>query len=567
MEQEFLQSKRTREIAADALSGASRRSVLQGGLLAGGGLLLAACAGTSPSSTNSATGKPGGKTLVVAAPNTPLTGDLEGPTLGDVESQSTILCCYDGLIEFKFKSSPDGHREAIATEFEPRLAKSWTQTSPTTWQFELVQGVKSPYGNEFTSADIEYLWNVYTPGRKNIGAFFKTKIAKIASVKAKGKYTVVFETDGPAPMFLQVMTTAWSRPFDTTELKKHQTAADPYGAKWLNRNAAGYGPYRITAWNPGSTFTIQRRTDYYGTAPYLDTVTWQQVPDPSNRLYLLLNGTVGAARALQYEDLRKVTASKKLQVQSAPGNFGLYLLLDYKVRPWNDVRMRQAVAYAIPYAQIISKVYSGYATPLKSIEVPAYEGYSDEFWTYDTDLAKAKALVAEAGAHGATMKLSYTATNPQHEQVAIAVQTSLAELGITVTLDKMPPAAFTAAAVQGGLSAFLHNTYAWVVPTTTYDLLLSKMNTPNDVVHYDSSAIQQLATQLSGELDTATRLAGEAEAQKIMDHDLPWIPICNEGQHEAFSTELTNLSWVPHGVFLTEYLLPAHGSGTYLGAE
>ena len=323
------------------------------------------------------------------------------------------------------------------------------QTSPTTWEFELVQGVKSPYGNEFTSADITYLWNVYNPGRKGIGAFFKNVIAKITAVTAKDKYTVVFETDGPAPMFLQVMTTAWSRPFDTTELKTHQSTADPYGATWLNRNAAGYGPYQITSWNPGTTFTMERRTDYYGTAPYLDTVTWQQVPDPSNRLFLLLNGTVGAARSLQYQDLRKVTASSKLRVQSAPGNFGLYLLLDYNVKPWDDVRMRQAVAYAIPYAQIISKVYSGFATPLQSIEVPAYEGYTAKYWTYSTDMAKAKALVAQAGGSGATMTLSYTAANPQHEQVAIALQTVLAELGITVTLDQMPAAAFTAAAVQG----------------------------------------------------------------------------------------------------------------------
>ena len=106
-----------------------------------------------------------------------------------------------------------------------------------------------------------------------------------------------------------------------------------------------------------------------------------------------------------------------------------------------------------------------------------------------------------------------------------------------------------------------------MVPTTTYDLLLSKINTSNDVVHYDSPPIQQLAAKLSGDLDTATRIAGEEEAQKIMDNDLPWIPICNEGQHEAFTADLTNFTWVPHGVFLTEYMLPADGSGEYLGSE
>jgi peptide/nickel transport system substrate-binding protein len=529
---------------------------------------LAACTGTSNgASSNGTSSTKAGKSLVVAAPNTPLTGDLDGSELGDVQSQSTIMCCYDGLLEFKFKDYPDGHREAIATEFEPRLATSWRQTSETSWRFTLRKGVKSQYGNEFTAADIVYLWNVQNPGRKNIGSFFKNKIAKISNVAAVDDYTVDFTTDGPASMFLQVMTTYWARPFDSAELKKHVTSSDPFATEWLNRNAAGYGPYKISSWSPGSTFTLERRTDYYGTAPYLDKVTWQQVPDASNRLALLQSGSVGAARQLEYDALKTLSKSSKVRVQSAAGNFGLYLLLDQAVKPFDDVRVRQAIAYAIPYSDIISKVYAGFASPLKSIEVPAYEGYTSQYGVYDTDIAKAKQLIEAAGASGSKMELTYTAANPQHEQVAIATQTALAEIGITVTLNKMQAAAFTAAAVKGGLSAFLHNTYAWVVPTTTYDLLLSKIDTSNNVVHYDSKEIQQLAVTLSGESSVEERIAGEQEAQKIMMHDLPWIPICNEGQHEAFSHELTNFTWVPHGVFLTEYLLPASGGGTYLGSE
>lgn len=533
-------------IAMTALTAVSRRSFLQ---MAGGGLALS-MVGISGASAQD--GAP--KSLIVAAPSTPLTGDLEGPELGDVQSQSTIMCCYDGLLEFKFEKYPDGHSEAIAGEFQPRLASKWEQLDETTWRFALVQGVKSEYGNEFTSADIEYLWNVYNPGRNNVGGFFASKIAKIKSVKAVDRFTVDFTTDGPAPMFLQVMTTAWSRPFDTTELKTHQTADDPFGAKWLNRHTAGYGPYKVTAWTPGTSFTMERRDDYYGTAPYLDQVTWLEVPDSSNRLSLLQNGSVGASRSLQYDHLKTVSADQNLHVQSAAGNFGLYLLLDYKVKPFDDIRVRQAIAYAIPYEDIISKVYAGYATPLKSIEVPAYEGYTDKYWRYATNLDAARKLIAEAGAAGSTVELSYTSAKPEHEAVAIALQTALAEIDIVLTLRKMPPAAFTAAAVKAVMPAFLHDTYAWVVPTTGYDLLLSKVPGSNNHVHYDSKPIQELADKLAKEPDLAKRIAMSDEAQKIMMDDLPWIPICNAGQNEAFTKSLTNFTWVPHGVFLTEYL-------------
>jgi peptide/nickel transport system substrate-binding protein len=537
-------------IAMAALSGVDRRSFLQ---IAGGAVTLTALAGASGASAESAAPK----SLVVAAPATPLTGDLEGPELADVQSQSTIMGCYDGLLEFKFKEYPDGHREAISGEFQPRLAEKWEQRDGTTWRFTLVQGVKSEYGNEFTSADVEYLWSVYSPGRKNVGGFFKDKIAKIVSIKAVDKYTVDFVTDGPAPMFLQVMTTAWSRPFDTTELKKHQTSADPFGAEWLNRHTAGYGPYRVTAWEPGVSFTMERRPDYYGKASYLDKVTWLEVPDASNRLSLLQNGSVGAARALQFDDLKVVSQSKDLRVQSAEGNFGLYLLLHYANKPFDDVRVRQAIAYAIPYDEIISKVYAGFATPLKSIEVPAYEGYTDKYWVYATNLEKAKQLIADAGAAGSTVEVSYTAANPQHEAVAIAIQTAASKIGINLVPRKMPAAAFTAAAITSSLPALLHDTYAWVVPTTGYDLALSKVPGSNDHVHYRNTRIQELAVLLAGEPDLQKRLALADEAQKIMMSDLPWIPICNEGQHEAFIKSLTGLTWVPHGVFLTQYLVPS----------
>jgi peptide/nickel transport system substrate-binding protein len=550
MIKKVLEPAERQAIAMAALTGVDRRSFLK---IAGGAMALTALEGTVGANAQSTAPK----ALVVAAPATPLTGDLEGPELADVQSQSTIMGCYDGLLEFRFKDYPDGHREAISGEFQPRLAEKWEQPNETTWRFTLVKGVKSEYGNEFTSADIEYLWNVYGPGRKNLADFFKNKIAKIVSVKAVDKYTVDFSTDGPAPMFLQVMTTAWSRPFDTTELKKHQTEADPYGAQWLNRHTAGYGPYRIAAWEPGVSFILERRPDYYGASPYLDKVTWLEVPDPSNRLSLLQSGSVGAARSLQFDDLKIVSQSNQLRVQSAEGNFGLYLLLHYDTKPFDDVRVRQAIAYAIPYDEIISKVYAGFATPLKSVEVPAYEGYTDKYWVYATNLEKAKQLIAEAGAKGTTVEVSYTAANPQHEAVAIAIQTAAAQIGINLVPRKMPAAAFTAAAITSSLPALLHDTYAWVVPTTGYDLALSKVPGSNDHVHYRSPRIQELAKLLAGEADLKKRLALADEAQKIMMNDLPWIPICNEGQHEAFTKALTGLTWVPHGVFLTQYLVPS----------
>lgn len=550
----------------------SRRRLLGQGLLFGAGAgLLAGCGGSTSSSSSS--GQKGGGTasssLIVAAPNTPLSGDFEGPELGDFESGSAILACYDPLIEFKFQDSPSGVREWVPTQFQPRLAESWQQTSPTTWVFKLRQGVKSNYGNELTSADVVYFWEEYVPGRNGLGQFFKESVAKIKSVTAVDKYTVRFDTVTPAPMLLQVMTCEWARPFDTAVLKSHQSTGDPWGANWLNRNTAGFGPYQITEWQPGSVFTMERRSDYYGTPPFLSKVTWQQVPDPSNRLSLLLNGSVGAARLLAFQDLKTVAKSSNAHVESAPGNAGLFLLLDYDTHPWNDVRVRQAVAYAIPYNDIISQVYSGFATPLHSIDVPSYEGYTGAYWVYQTNLTKAKQLVQEAGANGASGTISYQGNNPQHQQVAIALQSALSSIGIKISLNALPNTAFLTASNKGGLSAWLDNNYSWVIPSATYDLLLSKVKgAPQDSVHYDNPQINSLAVRLGSDTDLASRIAGEQLAQKIMMEELPWIPICNEGEHVGMVDSLTGFSCVPAAILKSEYLVPSSGgTGSYLGNE
>lgn len=534
----------------------SRRQILLRGAAAGGAAgaawLLAACGGTGGA------GASGGRaptSIVVAAVNSPTTFDLEGPNLGDLEAQAVVLSAYDPLIEFKFRGFPDGHREALPTEFESRLAESWTADGDATWTFRLKQGVRSHAGNELTSADVVWLWNVYTPARNGVGAFFKAQIAKIKSVEALDRYTVRFTTDGPAPMFLQVMTTAWARPFDSAEVRKHAASGDPVAARWIDKNVAGFGPYAIQSNQPGSVCVLSRRADYYGDQPYLERVSWQEVPDPSNRLSLLKRGEAHVAESLVSDQLKQVADDPSLHVQSATGNLGLYAVLDTTRAPWTDVRVRQALAWAIPYDQIISDVYAGFARRMRSISVPAYEGYDPRYWVYDTDPERARALVKAAGASGAHAELSYRAGAPEHEQVAIAIKDALAAIGITLALRKVPDAPFFTAAVKGSYPAFLHNGYSWVVPSTIYDALLTK--TPKALQnpsHYDNPTLTRLANEGASTGDLAARLRISGEIQQILAHDVPWVPVCNPGQNIAMIKSLTGFSWVPHGVLLPEYL-------------
>ena len=523
-----------------------RRYVITG--LAGLGVALAATLSLLAASGLAFSGRTSdNSTLIVAATDTPQNLDMQKTVhLPSLEVLTGNL--YDPLIEFKKKSAGQGKRECDFSGFDSRLAQSWSVSNGgRTWTFGLRRGVESAAGNELTATDVKWTWDRIW-GVKGLGMFYyNTLKMKPRDIKVVNKYTVSFTTGKPAATFLCDMQQFAALIFDSTEAKKHATTTDLWATKWLARNAAGFGPYTVESWTPGQQMILAGRDDYYLGAPKIERVIYRAVPASSNRLALLLTGTVDVAEDLSGEELAKVRSSKCVRDLYWPrGSRIVGIEMNLKQKPFDSVLVRQAMEYATPYADILKTVYKGRAKRMLSVFPSAYPYWTSQYSRYNTNLTTAKALLAKAGyPSGFTTTLSYNSAIPEEEQMAILMKTSLAKIGVTVNLDKLPPAVFTQK-LQAKEFPFVIYPDQPICPNPGYALFLyyvtgSFVNYTN----YSNPRVDALVNQGLGTLSPAKQRRIWFQTQKLILNDAPWIWVAEPGFHLGARANVRGATWYP----------------------
>src|SRR5262245_60718455 len=333
------------------------------------------------------------KNLVIGYRDITRTLDADSAFIPDLTARMNT---YDLLLDLGTKPNPASQGGGLMIDpdpknIKPRLAESWkVSDNGSVWTFNLRKGVKSNYGNELTADDVVWSFSkaiaMGSTGRS--GLVISQKILKTEAV---GKYVVRITTNGQSPVLLIRQAAQWYFPiFDSTEAKKHATASDPWAKNWLSENTAGFGPYTITSWVKGQQIIFKARSDYWGPKPYFSQVTYLAIPNVAGRLTSLQQNQIQMALSLSPEALQSVGKDPNLKVISFNGNNSLTLYINYNEKPFKDRRVRQAMAHAIEYDQIIKAVYFGQAAIQKSFE-PAYVlGATDRFWRYNTDYTEAK---------------------------------------------------------------------------------------------------------------------------------------------------------------------------------
>jgi peptide/nickel transport system substrate-binding protein len=352
---------------------------------------------------------------------------------------------------------------------------------------------------------------------------------------------------------MQALAVLWGAIYDSTEAKKHATADDPWAQKWLNQNIAGFGPYKITDWVPSDHMTFERRDDYWGPKPYAKTVTYLCVPDTAARYVSLLNGATDVAQGLPPQNIVGIekTPPPGTKVVSLLGNYPLHIDVNSKFPPLDNIKLRQAIAYAMPYNDILTSVFQGLGRPWKSpVEGEFFFGYTDQYWHYDTDPNKAKQLLAEAGfANGVDLPpLLIRADVPENEQTAILIRTDLAKVGIRFDIQKIPAVVMDDRKVsKRDMPWFMSDRESWVLPDTGYCLEIAYYSKGfQNSGNYSNPRIDELTLLLRTEPDSSKRLQYAYEAQKILLEELPWIPLGQPGDHTACRSNVVGFRWYPN---------------------
>lgn len=326
-----------------------------------------------PAMTAMAQGTP--STVTIALTDDPPSGDPH-KTRG-ANGGHLLFNLYDGLVALS----------GDMMEITPALATAWEKVDDLTWNFTLREGVQFHNGEPFTAEAVKYsIERLLDPDAVR----FNTDYRQIGEVEVIDDYTVVIRTLTPDPNFLaKLFSLHIVPPVYTASISEEEFSANPVGT----------GPYKFVEWILGQRLVLEANDDYWGGRPSVDRLVYRPIPEASTRLAELQAGTVDIIVQLNYDAIPLVEADPNLRAEANTGRRTVFMHMDLFVgiEPLQDVRVRQAMSYAIDRQLIIDAVLNGYGTPLATIFRPDMAGYTPDFEPYPYDPERARELLAEAG--------------------------------------------------------------------------------------------------------------------------------------------------------------------------
>jgi peptide/nickel transport system substrate-binding protein len=541
------------------------------------GLAAAALAGARPA---------GAADLLLLAEDVPAGLDPDGPSIVLPTTQEGMVQLLEPLIDYAPKGENDSG--VILPDFSKprgRLLESWSyDPAAMTWTLHLRKGVKSCAGNTFTADDL-----IYTYGRaKSVSgavpnAWFLLNMASIkgfstdvfspdkATAEAARKlgdeirkiddYTVVVQQSQVNPLYLvNIAVTISQGVFDKAEMQKHATPEDPWSHDYANNvNLPSFGAYCLDKWVKDSQISYTANPDYYRGKPAIDHVVVKKVPEAANRLVTLRSGQAQMIQGLnahQYDSLR---GAKGIAVPGVYGNEGMFIVMNFKTKPFDNIKLRQAIAYAMPYDRIIRVGYAGQAKQWLGVVPSSYPGFARPAEPYTYDVAKAKALLAEAGypdgkgleQFADAFKLSYvTEKEATLGPIANVIGTALRAVGLPVTLDPIPQTQYgDRQVVKKDLAFAINDQEKPIGVDTGYAMQLFFVSKAagglNNMENYANPEIDTMWAHAKIDPDPASRDKTLAEMQAILMRDVAWLPVVEFKTQWGITDRLQGLAWFP----------------------
>lgn len=533
-----------------------RRHALASCILLSISAALVFAAASPPSSsaepTQTVPGRWKDRTLIVAVPNTPNT--LNGDFMSDPVDFTVHWNLYDQLVGWKLRGT--NPRIADLSRIVPRIASSWKVSKGGRVYDLTLRRVRNSAGRVLTARDVRSQWEAAWH-RAGVGKllFTVSNIKGPQSIKVLSNQRVRFTLSAPSAIFLRGLTLHTAGVQDTSVVNKNKTNKDPWAAEWLKSHAAGFGPYYVSKFEPGNQVVFRANQNYWGPKPYFQTVIYKAVPSSANRVALLRTGQVDIAEGLsprEYNDLRR---AQNVQVVSTQGIRGTSLRMNLNIKPFDDIRVRQAIAYAAPYAETIQQVYFRQARGMQSVFPDKLPGYRAE-WKIRRNVERAKQLLAAAGhGNGLDIEFRYSSAVPEMANIAVLLKQSLAEAGIRVTLRATPPQAFSDGLFNHRFGFFIDKDMP-LVPDEGYTLFLWFGSSPINYTAYKNATVSRLIDRAFKMGPSRARERVTARAMRTVLNQVPWVPLAFINEQVAMAKGLTGYVWYPLSVVRWSDLRP-----------
>ncbi len=389
---------------------------------------------------------------------------------------------------------------------KPDLATSWTASDDLkVWTFKLREGVKWHHGRTLDAEDVvATMQRILDPAT---GSRARANLSMVTKVEAVDPLTVRFTLDIPYAGFQDI--------FGERQLRI--LAKDKLGE--VKTTPTGTGPFMVKSWAPGDRMELARNPAYFEAGlPKLDGVTIRIVPEAAARLAALDSGAVDIVWNLPYESVEKYKNHPAARADAVSTATWDGVILNNERPPFNDVRVRQALAATIDKEALVEIVLFGQGAPTHSPIPPSHPYFNKAIPVGKPDIAKARKLLAEAGLpNGFEVSMQVPMEREQRVRLGVAVRDMARAAGIRINVERVPFASYTAN-VAGKAQMYVDGYFARpTIDTALYPFYHSQGSWNRQLWLYKDARVDELLDLSRRTNDDARRKEIFAEFQKIVD--------------------------------------------------
>ncbi len=444
----------------------------------------------------------------------------------DSASSRITVQIYDGLV---------GQDENM--EIVPVLAESWERPDELTTVFHLRKGVKFHNGEELKATDVKF-----TLDRMKASPQVGYIIGSIDRVEIVDDYTVKVITTKPFGAILSHL----SHP---TAGIMNEKAVKEYGEAY-GQHPIGTGPYKLASWQSGDRIVLEANPDYFlGEAP-IKKVIFRPITEGSNRTIALETGEIDIAYDIEGLDKDRLRNDNSVLFIEEPSLGIDYIGFNTKKAPFNNIKVRQAIATAINTDDIIAAVYKGSATRANSLIGPKVFGHTDEAKAWEYNVEKAKKLLAEAGYPNGFKAKIWVNENQARRDIATILQAQLKEIGIDLTIETLEWGAYLDGTARGDHEMFI---LGWVTVTGDADYGLfpllhsSCFGGAGNRSFYSNPKVDKLLMKARNSVNQEERKELYKEVQIIAQEEVPVYITAYKAQNVALQKNIENFKLKPAG--------------------
>ncbi|MEF9995620.1 MAG: glutathione ABC transporter substrate-binding protein GsiB [Burkholderiaceae bacterium] len=478
-------------------------------------------------------------TLAVASTFT----SLDPYDANDTLSQAAAKSFYQGLFSF----DKDQKRiNVLAESFE-------ANKDATVYTIKLKKGVKFHDGTDFDANAVKVTFDRVTNPDNKLKRF--NLYSGIAKTEVVDAHTVRFTLKKPFSAFINQLAHPSGVIISPTALKK-------YG-KDIGFNPVGTGPFKFVEWKQTDYLKVAKFDGYWKKGyPKVDTLIWRPVIESGSRAAMIQTGEADFVFPLPLEQTDLLKTKANLDVLSTPSIVLRYVTINTRAKPFDDVRVRQALNYAVNKQAFAKVAYSGYASPAEGV-VPQGVEYAVKMQPWPYDPKKARELIKAAGYPNGFETTLWSATNNTNSQKAIQfLQQQFAQVGIKTKIQALESGQ-RVAMVEGvqkpeDAQVKLYY-YGWSSSTGEADWalrpLLATESMPPKMVNMSYYSNPKVDAALHGALersDVNAKAALYQQAQELVWADAPWIFLTTDHLLYARAKKLDGIYVMPDGSFNLE---------------